>query len=80
MTQLSFFEGSLISHLKICLYTHFTIVHIIQAKSVTLYRLAHCIIPRLISHRKKYKLLNVQRDGSKLYYCSKVTFQTNSFT
>ena len=32
--------------------TQFTIVHIIHSKSVTWHRLAPCIIPRLISHRK----------------------------
>ena len=35
------------------LYTQFTIVHIIQTKSVTYYRVAPFIIPRLMSHRKK---------------------------
>ena len=51
-TQLSFVEWSLISHLKIFLCTQFTIVHIMQTKSVTQYRLAPCVMPRLISRIK----------------------------
>ena len=51
-TQLSFIKWSLISHLKIILCIQFTIVHIMQTKSVTYHRLAPCIIHRLISHRQ----------------------------
>ena len=35
-----------------------------QTKSVTQYRLAPCVMPRLISHIKKCKLLNAYRDGN----------------